>query len=392
MKLKIGVIFGGRSVEHEVSIISALQAIDYIDRSDYDIVPIYISKNGTWYTGNALLDIKNYHDLEKLKKETKEVVLTKIDEEACLICPRGLFSKVIDKIDIAFPIVHGKNVEDGTLAGYLETIGIPYVGSGVLASSIGQDKVMMKEIFASENLPIVDYIWFFDEEYLTDEKKIISKASELGYPLIVKPASLGSSVGISFCPDETSLKKAISEAILYDHKIIIEKAVEHLTEVNCSVVGNYKNMETSAIEEVKSASELLTYEDKYIGKNSKKTGSKGMLNTSRVIPAPIGEKLTKEIEQMSMQVFRALNLSGICRIDYLIDNKTKKVYINEPNTIPGSLAFYLWTPKNKSYKSLLTELITLSIKDYKDKSKKMTVFNTNILENYHGKGTKGLKK
>lgn len=393
MKIKVGVIFGGETVEHEVSIITAVQAMEHINTDKYEIVPIYISKDRIWYTGRMLMDIEIYKDFNELKRYAKEVVLTKTKDGYYLQSKRGLFRKNIDNIDIAFPIVHGNNAEDGTLQGYLDTVGIPYVGSKVLGSALGQDKVVMKQIFKSVNLPIVDYVWFFDNEYTNDGEEIFNKVKKLGYPVVVKPSTLGSSVGISYVKNEHDLGRAIEEALKYDNKIIVEKAVANLTEVNCSVMGNYKYQETSVIEEVLTEQDFLTFDDKYIGgsKGKIKGSSKGMLSTSRIIPANISSELTKKIEETSKEVFKTLNLSGVCRIDYLIDKKTKKYYINEPNTIPGSLAFYLWEPKGKKYSELLDEMISLAIKDYKFKRKKVYSFDSNILSGYGVKGLKGVK-
>lgn len=394
MKIKVGVIFGGETVEHEVSIISAVQAMEHMNQEKYEIVPIYISKERIWYTGKMLMDIDVYRDFEELKKYAKEVTLVKTKEGFFLQSTKGLFRKDITDIDIAFPIVHGNNAEDGTLQGYLDSIGIPYVGSKVLGSALGQDKVVMKQIMKDSGLPIVDYIWFYDSEYADDTEKIFDKVKKLGYPVIVKPATLGSSVGITYVKDEKKLASAIEEAMKYDIKIVIEKAVQNLTEVNCSVFGNYAHQETSVIEEVTSDEEFLTYADKYIGgsKGKLKGASKGMASASRKIPADISKEITKNIEETSKEVFRVLNLSGVCRIDYLIDKKTNKYYVNEPNTIPGSLSFYLWEPKGKKYEELLDDMITLAIKDYKNKSRKIYSFESNILSNYGGtKGLKGMK-
>lgn len=384
MKIKVGVIFGGESVEHEVSVISALQAIEFMNKDKYDVVPIYISKDRVWYTGEDLFKIDSYKDIESLKKSCKEVTLCKLNGEFSLINTKGLIKKILEKIDIAFPIVHGQNVEDGTLAGYLDTVGIPYVGSGELGASLGQDKVVIKQILNSVNIPVVDYVWFYDVEFENDKDKYLNLIKEMGYPVVVKPASLGSSVGINFVKNEKTIEDAINEAIEYDKKIIVERAVDNLIEVNCSVVGNYSIQETSLIEEVMSKNSILTYEDKYVGESKSKGSSKGMVNTSRRIPANISKKLTKDIEETSKEVFKTLNLSGVCRIDYLIDSKTNKYYVNEPNTIPGSLSFYLWEPKGKKYTELLDDLITMAIKDYKNKLKKTYCFDTNILKNFNG--------
>ena len=377
MKINVGVIFGGASVEHEISIISALQAIENFDKSKYKIIPIYIGKNKEWYTGNILFNIKEFKDIDILIKKCKEVILCKIDNEFCLLQRKGIVNKVISKIDIAFPIVHGANVEDGTLAGYLETIGIPYVGSNVLGASIGQDKVILKQILKSVNIPIVDYVWFYSNDYDLNKDKYLNDIKELGYPVIVKPATLGSSIGINYVKNDKVIEDAIYEAMLYDNKIIVEKAVENLIEVNASVLGNYKHSEVSLLEEVVKSDNLLTYEDKYIG--SKK--SIGMVNTKRIVPANIGIDLTNKIKSTSLDVFKVLNFSGVVRIDYLIDNNTKEYYVNESNTIPGSLAFYLWEKSGKKYYRLLDELMDISIKEYKEKQKKIYSIETNVLKN-----------
>lgn len=400
MKIKVGVIFGGESVEHEVSIISAIQAMEHMNQEKYDIIPIYITKDRIWYAGKMLMDIDVFKNFDDLKKYAKKVTMVKKGDKFYLQKVNGLFRRDITDIDIVLPIVHGNNVEDGTLQGYLDSIGIPYVGSKVLGSALGQDKVVMKQVFECANLPIVEYTWFYDNEYSENKDEIIKKIKKIGYPVVVKPATLGSSVGITFVKDEVSIYSAIEEAIKYDKKIVVEKAVENLTEVNCSVLGNYMHQDTSAIEEVMSNHELLTYQDKYIGGSKgklkggfKSIGSKGMASASRVIPARISEKLEEEVKDISKKAFKALNLSGLCRIDYLIDKKNNKVYINEPNTIPGSLAFYLWEPIGKSYEQLLDDMINIAIKEYKNKLKKIYSFDTNILSNYNGvKGVKGKLK
>lgn len=391
MKIKVGVIFGGETVEHEVSIISAVQAMGYMNQDKYEIIPIYIGKNRIWYTGKMLMDIEVYKDLDMVKRYAKQVVLCKKDGAYILQSTKGFFRKTVAELDIAFPIVHGNNAEDGTLQGLLDTIGIPYVGSGVLGSALGQDKVVMKQVMKEEGLPIVDYTWFYDSEYLENTDQILKEIKKVGYPVIVKPATLGSSVGITYVKNHDEIIDAINEAIRYDNKIIVEKAVENLVEVNCSVLGNYEYQETSMLEEVMSTEEFLTYRDKYLG-NAKGGKSKGMASTNRIIPARLDEKMTEEVKKLSKEVCRALNLSGVTRVDFLIDKKKNQVYVNEPNTIPGSLAFYLWEPSGKSYETLLDDMITLGIREYKNRTKKIYSFDTNILSNYGGtKGCKGLK-
>ena len=399
MKINLGVIFGGQTVEHEVSVISALQAIQNIDRDKYNVVPIYISKDKTWHTGHMLEDIETYKNFDDLKKYSKKVVLVKQGEEFYLQKVDGLFRKNITQLDVILPIVHGNNVEDGSLAGYLETVGIPYAGSNVLASALGQDKIVLKQVLKSAGIPITDYICFFDNEYIEDKDEILKKVKKLGYPVIVKPATLGSSIGISKAKNENELETSIEEAIKYDNKIVIEECIDNLIEVNSSVLGNYEYQRVSVLEEVIGDDEILSYQDKYMSSSKIKgtsSGSKGMASTRRIIPARISKELTKDIENTSKEVFKILNLSGVCRIDYLIDSKKNKYYVNEPNTIPGSLAFYLWKESNIEYKQLLDEIISIAIKEYKNKSKKLRSFDTNIFEGYNKssglKGLKGLKK
>ena len=390
MKIKVGVIFGGETVEHEVSIISAVQAMGHINEEKYEVVPIYMSKDRHWYTGAMLRDIDVYRDFDNLKRFAKRVVMVKRGENYCLQS-LGLFKKLVAEIDIAFPIVHGNNVEDGSLQGFLETMGIPYVGSNVLGSALGQDKIIMKQILSAEGIPVVDYMWFTETEYIADRKSVIDKINKIGYPVVVKPASLGSSIGITFVKDEENIEDAIGEAIKFDFKVVVEKAVENLTEVNISVLGNYDTQETSEIEEVMGVEEFLTYQDKYLG-GAKGTKSKGMASTSRIIPARIDKKTTEKVTEYAKETFKALNLSGVCRIDFLVDKKSKEVYINEPNTIPGSLSFYLWEPTGKNYEELLDDMITLGVKKYKERAKKTYSFDTNILSGFAGvKGAKGVK-
>ncbi len=395
MKIKVGVIFGGDSVEHEVSIITAVQAMENIDQEKYDIVPIYITKDRVWYTGKMLMQMDIFREFDNLKKYANKVTLTKIDEEFCLLKTTGLFRKVVDKIDIAFPIVHGKGVEDGSLQGYLESIGIPYVGSSILGSALGQDKIVLKQVLDSYKIPNPKYVWFYDTEFIANNDEIIKNIEKLKYPVIVKPARLGSSVGIKVAKNKEQLIKAIEESIKYDNKILVEAMVKNLQEVNCAVLGNYEYQETSSIALMKTKNEFLTYEDKYLSGGKGKKGIKGsksagMSTGEFEIPAKISNELTEEVKRLAKETFKVLNLSGVARIDFLIDTKENKIYVNEPNTIPGCLSFYMFSPLGKNYKTLLDEMITLAIKDYKNASKKISSFESNILSTYNG-GLKGKK-
>lgn len=399
MRIKLGVIFGGESVEHEVSIISAIQAMNKIDQEKYEIVPIYITKDREWYTGDMLKDIEFYQDLSLIKRYADNVVLYCRDNKFILQKKNGLFKSVVKEIDIAFPIVHGTNVEDGVLQGYLQSIGIPFVGPNVYASVVGQDKAMMKDIWNGAGLPMSKYVWFYDSDYKHDSDEIIKLVSKLKYPVIVKPATTGSSVGINVCDNEEALIDAIDEAIQYDQKIVVEEVVKNLKEVNIAVMGNYEHQKVSEIEEVLSGNKFLTFTDKYIGggkgklkgAKSVKT-SKGMASANRKLPADLSRDMRLEIEDIAVKAFKALGTSGNSRIDFLIDEETNKVYINEINSIPGSLAFYLWDAKGIDFTSVLDEMINIGIKDYKKRTSKTHSFDSNILQGFAANGgVKGMK-
>lgn len=401
MKIKVGVIYGGETVEHEVSIISAIQAMNKMDQEKYDIIPIYITKDREWYTGEMLKDIEMYSDLNLIKKYGKNVVLY-YSKGAYILQNKKFPKNIVTDIDIAFPIMHGTNGEDGVIQGYLQTIGIPFVGGDVYASVVGQDKVYMKNIFEDSKLPMTKYTWFYDCDYKENEEDVLKKISKLKYPLIIKPATTGSSVGIKVAESEEELIEAIDNAIQYDHKILIEEVVQNLKEFNISVLGNYEHQKLSEIEEVISGDKFLTYDEKYIGgskgkikgsfKAPIKTASKGMASANRKLPADITKKMREEIEEIAGKAFKALGSAGVCRIDFLVDEKTKKVYINEINSIPGSLAFYLWEAKGVKFTELLDDLINIGIKDYKKRLSKTHSFESNILQGFmNNGGLKGVK-
>ncbi len=395
MRIKVGVFFGGDTVEHEISIITALQAMENIDEKKYEIIPIYIDKNRQMYTGNALREMETFKYFENMKRYLKQITLSHFGEGVLIQKVKGFFGRNVGTIDVAFPIVHGKGVEDGTLAGYLESFGIPVVGPSILGAALGQDKVLLKQVLKANNIKTPKYVWFYDNEYEMNRDSIIGDIEKLGYPVIVKPANLGSTIGITVAHNKSELCDAIETALEYDDKILAEEMIPNLLELNCAVLGNHEYQETSLIAEMKMKHELLTFEDKYLGSGKKgaKSGSKNspsMSNSEFRIPAKIPDEMTEKIYKISKQVFRALNLKGVCRIDFLVDKKTHDIYVNEPNTIPGSLSFYMYKPKGKEYMSLTDELIKMAIKDYKNKKRKTSNFKSNVLSNYNG--SKGFKK
>lgn len=374
----IGVIFGGRSVEHEVSVITAMQIIENIDKTKYRVVPIYIDKQGKWLTGNSLMEFKNYKDNKFV--DVKEIIISPNYKDSSLYAnPKtlGIFgNKVLDEIDIAFPAIHGTNGEDGTIQGLLELMDIPYVGAGVLGSSVGMDKILMKDVYKANDLPIVDYYWFYRGRWEREKDLVLKDIEEnLEYPLFVKPANLGSSIGISKAKDREGLINSIEVAINYDRKIIIEKAVENPREINCSVMGYDEEVITSLCEEPLGWKEILSFEDKYIKSNEKGGKSSG---ERRIIPAEIEDNMREEIEELAKKAFTTIDARGVSRIDFLVDSE-EKIYINEINTLPGSISFYLWEGKGYSFEKLINELITIAIKVQEEKDKNTYSYEANLL-------------
>ena len=395
MKTNIAVLFGCRSVEHEVSIISAVQAMRAINREKYDVTPIYVTKSGEMYTGNALFEIENYRNLHELLKQSDPVVLARKKGGVYMVYENsGLFNKKKDvKIDLAFPVVHGTNCEDGTVAGYLEYLGLPYIGCDILSAAVGMDKAVFKDVLKSAGLPVLDCVTFRTREYMLDKQKITAELEEkVGFPLIIKPINLGSSVGITKVNDKESLDAAITLAASFTDRILAERAVTDLREINCSVIGDADSCEASVCEEPFMNDEILSYEDKYMS-NSKGGASKGMASLGRKIPADLTEEKANEIKKLACDIFKAIGASGVVRIDFLIDTKTDKVYANEINTIPGSLAFYLWEPTGLKYTDMIDKLVELAFTRQRNRENLTYTIDTNILSgvSFGAKGAKGAK-
>lgn len=404
MKTNVAVFFGGRSVEHEVAVISAVQAMNFMDTEKYDITPVYITKNGEMYHSDEMKNIDEFRNIPALLEKSQNVTMVRKGDKFNLIeLKKGLFKKVICSVDIAFPVVHGTNCEDGSLVGWFELLGIPYVSCDVLSAAVGMDKAVCKYVLQKAGVPVLDCVEFYAKEYVAEKDSILKEIEDkFGYPVIVKPANLGSSVGISKADDKDELLTSIKDAMNYASKIIVEPAVTELRELNCSVVGDTDECETSVIEEPVMTGKILSYEDKYKGgekgtkgakgaTKSAGTGKGGMASLSRKIPADITDKIKNDVESYAKETFKALGCNGVVRIDFLYDTKADKVYVNEINTIPGSLSFYLWEPKGVKYKSLLDRMIDLGFKRARTKENLKFSFDTNILENSMSFGQKGSK-
>lgn len=399
MKIKLGVFFGGKSVEHEVSIITAIQAIENINKEKYDIIPVYIAKNNKMYCGEFIGDIRQYKDINSLLNNSREVTLAqKGDKVVLLKCNKRFFEKSIyDYIDIAFPIVHGTNVEDGTIQGYLKMFNLPYVGCDVISSAVGMDKYVCKCLLKENNIPVLDCKCFTLKDFNDSVENIMEEVEkDIPYPVIVKPVNLGSSVGIEIAKNKEELQKSIENAFSYSKKILVEKVIVKLKEVNCSVVGDYEEAMASECEEPVKTDEILSFTDKYIsgGKKTggKMAGSKNSMNAGVLkLPAEITKEQKQTIQDLAIKTFKILGCSGVIRIDFMIDEDTNQIYVNEVNTIPGSLSFHLWRATNLNYTDLLDKLIDLSLKRNREDKQMTYSFDSNILSGYTSGGLKGLK-
>ena len=388
MKLTFAVFFGGESCEHEISCITGNQALKAIDVDKYEIIPVYVAKNNDLYSGDALFELKNYYNLDTLCNGLDKVCLYKDNNKTYIKPIKGMLAKA-KTIDVAFLAMHGTGGEDGTLQGMLEMLDIPYTSSNVLGSAIGQDKVIMKQVLESEKIPMVPWFYLFSNDIDENIKEYEKKATKIGYPLIVKPANLGSSIGIEIIHNKKELLSKLKEAANYDDKLVVEKMVTKLKEVNISVMGNIFEAKLSAIEEVMKNDELLSFKDKYESSGGKKggakklpSGSKGMASTSRKVPAQLKAVQEKKVRETALKAFKSLNANGVVRIDYIIDEADGSVYLNEINSIPGSLAFYLWKEVGVDFKTECNLLIDNALKMYREEKKKIRSFDTNILSNY----------
>lgn len=405
--IKIGVFFGSQSVEHEVSVITALQAIQHLKKlEEYEIVPVFIDKKGDWYTGQDLMAIENFKNIPKLLEGCTKVNMVRQGREVVLIPnPVKKFGPaLIDRVDIAFPIIHGTFGEDGTIQGIFEMTDLPYVGCDVLAASMTMDKTVCKHVLMANDIPVIDGVWFTTDDWLREADKLTKRVAEkLKFPVIVKPANMGSSVGVSVAHDVEEFNDAVHFCREFTNRILVERMVQDLMEINISVLGDCEGVEVSACERPLSSSEFLSFEDKYTSGSGGSKGSKGskgsgggskasgMASLSRVLPADISDPMREEIESIAKRAFLAVDASGVTRLDFIIDKADNSVYLNELNTIPGSLAFYLWEEKGKPYVQLLEELIELAYRKARRKDRLQFSNETNILADAKIGGSKGSK-
>jgi D-alanine-D-alanine ligase len=365
-KIRVGVIFGGRSVEHEVSLVSAASVISALDKEKYDILPIGITPEGRWLSSaEALALLKEKGKIDDLP----EHILVPDPRKRGLVPLRNSSAEVPPHpIDVIFPVLHGTYGEDGTIQGLFELAEIPYVGSGVLGSALGMDKVVQKQLLRQAEVPVTPDIWFYLEEFLKAQRKLIASIErKLGYPCFVKPANLGSSVGISKAHDRKELVGAIRHAGEYDLKVLVEKGIERAREIECSVLGNDDPI-ASAPGEVIPSNEFYDYDAKYVDGKS-----------TSVIPAKLPRSVARKVQQYAVDSFKVLNCSGMARVDFLVTRGRNRIYVNELNTIPGftSISMYpkLWQASGLSYPELLDRLIQLAFERHRGKVNLKTTYS-----------------
>ena len=381
MKKTVAVIFGGRSSEHDVSIITAhipiIQCLLAAGR--FDVWPIYIAKDGSWYSDQAMNDLAYFtqNNIEASLAKQKKVHLL-FDNGLKIIWP-GIRSKIIH-IDIAFPAMHGTFGEDGSLMGLVRMAGIPFVGCDIFASAVAMDKVLTKQVIDAEGIPVVPYVWFTQHDW--EQKKDIWKEriSRLQWPVFVKPVHLGSSIGITKVKQTHELENAIEVAMHYDDKVLVEESVENLIEVTLPIMGN-DEVQLAAIERPLNKTDFFDFNDKYLS-GGKKTG--GVNNQYSEIPAHIDDKLAQQVQDFGKKTYHALGCSGIARIDFLIEGATKRVYVNEVNTLPGSLYHHNWKKTGVSGVELVTKLVALAEERFLARQHITYTFNSDVLKKSGG--------
>jgi len=388
----IVVAFGGVSPEHEVSVITAMQAINALKETSYNLVPLYVSKEGTWHTGEYLLELDHYEDLDKLTSNTLPCTFSH-DEYGKPVLKetrkRNLFSSLktypIYSVLVSF---HGSGGENGAFQGICDFYNVPYTGCNILSSALGMDKVLAKQFCQNQGIPVVPGENFTETEWVERQEEILKSCESHSYPLIVKPVHLGSSIGVRQADDREKFIEAVETAFRYDSHLLVEKAIHPLTEINCSVMGYGEELETSVCERPIGKEETLSFEDKYQNDGG---SSKGMASTDRVIPADIPEEKSNKIQELSTTIFQAFGASGLARLDFLLNPENDTLYFNEINTIPGSFSFYLWEESGYSFREILLKLIAISREAHKEKNRRVRSYETNLLSQKASKGIKGLK-
>ena len=392
-KQTVGVVFGSRSVEHDVSIVTAQQVIRALNPAKYEVVPIYITRDGRWLTGAPLTEIRTFQteNVAELMGVRETIISPSVQHHGIITPPvAGYMARnTLRRMDVIFPVIHGTHGEDGTLQGILELADVPYVGCGVLASAVANDKITAKAVLREYGIPVLEYAVIRREDWGRERDSLLDTIeARIAYPWFVKPATLGSSIGIGRPADRAAAIAAIEVAISFDRRILVEPALEGAIEINCAVLGN-SDPRPSVLEQPISFQEFLTYDDKYLRGGA----AKGMKGAERKIPAPLPDALTETIQRLSVEAFRAIDGRGTARIDFLV--REGKPYLNEINTMPGSLAFYLWQYEGLAPSMLVDELIRLAHEAHAEKRRTLYDYRSGLVAQAATaglKGVKGLKK
>ena len=382
----IAVIFGGRSAEHDVSIITALASIikPLALTGEYQVEAVYVAKDGSWYWDDKLKDVALYQGsgLSAFLEKAPKVHL--LFDNGLTLVKSSQFAgrKMYRKIDIVFPAMHGTYGEDGALMGLLDMAGVAYVGCGVSASAVAMDKVLAKLVTQSELIPSTPWTWFRSSQFTQDPGKILGEIEKLRYPLFVKPALLGSSIGITRVADKSGLMNALEVAMHFDDKIIVEQAVENLIEITVPIMGNDEPEAALLEQPLTKPDYFFDFDAKYLHGGKKTGGGKQSAQGYSKIPAPLPTDLYAQAEALALKVYRVVGCSGIARIDLLIDSKTGEVFFNELNPLPGSLSAHNWRQKGVSNHQLVSALIKLALERHAARSRLQTTFDTNFLRQF----------
>jgi len=377
--MRVGVFFGSRTPEHDVSIITGQLIISGLKELGHEVVPVYIGKTGIWHAGEELgsLEFFKQPDIDSKLKKFEGFNLDMSQLNKVVLKKQTIFNPKVYEIDLAFPTFQGQNGEDGTIQGIFELLNVPYVGCDVTSSAITMDKVLTKLIYERFNIPTTNFIHFFVRDWKKRKNEIVNEiTSNLTYPLFVKPARLGSSIGIARVDNDKDLEFAIEVALHYDTKVLVEEGVKDLMDITVAVMGN-DDLTTSLIQESAYTEGFFSYEDKYIKEGGAQLGN---AEKKIIIPARLDEKTTKDIQEVAKEIYKLIGCSGIARVDFLYDKTFKKYYANEVNTLPGTLYHHLWKESGISLTELLSKLLELAEEKHMQKQKLNYTFESEILK------------
>lgn len=376
--MTIGVFFGSKSPEHDVSIITGQLIISELKKTQHQVVPIYLGKNAEWYIDETLGKLATFKNLseETLKNFSKYYLDLELSNGKMVFRKKGLVGKEIT-IDLAFPAIHGAYGEDGTLQGMFEMLNIPYVGCDVPASALAMDKILTKVLYKAHDIPTSEFVYFNQKDWSNKKEDLLNKIeAELTYPLFVKPPKLGSSIGIEKVSTRQGLEFAIEVALHYGERVLVENGVNNLKDLTCAVMGN-SELVASQVQESRFDADFFNYEEKYLKDGGAQLGN---ADKSIIIPAEISQEVTQEIQKLAKEIYTIFGCTGIARIDMLYDAKEEKLYANEINTLPGTLYHHLWKASGIELDVLVKNLVDLALEKHLVKQSFTNTFNSKLLE------------